>query len=56
MCLEMMIFEPDDENSGLMSIFKVDGRPFGMERSRFLSDQEYTAAKAYVLLNCEEIM
>jgi len=40
---------------GCLSIFTHPGRPSGKEKSRYLSDEEYNAARLYVLINCDEI-
>ncbi|XP_074555688.1 uncharacterized protein LOC141811568 [Curcuma longa] len=39
----------------LLSIFKFPGKPFGASNSRWLNQQEYHAARTYILLNCEEV-
>nr|GEX69802.1 hypothetical protein [Tanacetum cinerariifolium] len=40
---------------GTISIFKCSGRVCGQAKKRRLDDQEYDAARTYVLLNCDEI-
>ncbi|GJZ61736.1 hypothetical protein Tco_0617873 [Tanacetum coccineum] len=40
---------------GTISIFKCSGRLSGEAKKRRLNDQEYDAARTYVLLNCAEI-
>ena len=44
-----------DEIEGTLSIFKHLGQPYGLTKSKRLSDSEYEAARTYVLLNCEEV-
>nr|GFA40298.1 hypothetical protein [Tanacetum cinerariifolium] len=40
---------------GTISILKCSGRVSGQAKKRRLDDQEYDAARTYVLLNCDEI-
>ncbi|GKD66276.1 hypothetical protein Tco_1308384, partial [Tanacetum coccineum] len=40
---------------GTISVFMSSGRLSGQAKKRRLSDQEYDAARTYVLLNCVEI-
>ena len=40
---------------GSISVFKCSGRLSGQSKKRRLGDQEYDAARTYVLLNCAEI-
>ena len=37
------------------SIFNLSGRPSGACKRRYLNDDEYKAARLYVLLNCTEV-
>lgn len=39
-----------------LSIFRHPGRGFGVQRERWLLDDEHEAATIYVLLNCDEIL
>ncbi|KAK6123870.1 hypothetical protein DH2020_042384 [Rehmannia glutinosa] len=38
-----------------ISVFKHQGRAFGKEKTRYMTDNEYKAAHIYVLLNCSEV-
>ena len=44
-----------EPSEGNLSIFMSNGRSSGQGISRRLSDEEYVAARIYVLLNCVEI-
>ena len=44
-----------DEIEGTLLIFKHPGRPYGRSKSRRLPDNEYEAARTYVLWNCEDV-
>ena len=44
-----------EEHEGMLSIFKHVGRSFGKEQFRYLTPEEYHAARTYILLNCEEV-
>ena len=44
--------EEDDE---MLSIFKCVGRSLGKVNIRRLTDMEYSAARTYILLNCDEV-
>ena len=39
----------------MLSIFKFAGKPIGASVSRWLTQQEYHAARTYILLNCDEV-
>lgn len=43
------------EYEGCLSIFKFPGRPFGQAEKRFMTEEEYKAARSYILLNCPEV-
>ena len=45
----------EDEYEDKLSIFKHPGRAFGRAKKRCMTDEEYKAARSYVLLNCEEV-
>ena len=44
-----------EEHEGNLSIFKYHGQSFEKAQSRFLSEEEYKAARSYILLNCSEV-
>ncbi|WRX10358.1 protein of unknown function DUF4216 - like 1 [Theobroma cacao] len=47
----------DVDSLGHLSIFTHLGRAFGLlDKSRFLNEDEFCAAKLYVLMNCEEML
>jgi len=43
------------EYPGMLSIFKPSGKHLAPEKTRRLDNNEYHAARTYVLLNCEEV-
>lgn len=42
-------------NDRSLSVFKKEGRPYGGWKKHWLTDEEYNAARNYVLLNCKEV-
>jgi len=44
-----------DAPDGCLSIFLHPGRSSGVKEGRYLTDDEWDAARLYVLLNCEEV-
>ena len=53
----LIVVDRDDtqEHEGMLSIFKHADRAFGKEKFRYLTPDEYHAARSYILLNCEEV-
>ncbi|KAL6565556.1 hypothetical protein OROHE_004611 [Orobanche hederae] len=45
----------EDDREDIISLFRQSGRAFGKKKTRYLTDNEYNAARAYVLLNCDEV-
>ncbi|KAL6542379.1 hypothetical protein OROMI_023981 [Orobanche minor] len=45
----------EDDREDIISLFRQSGRAFGRKKTRYLTDKEYNAARAYVLLNCDEV-
>ncbi|KAL6550291.1 hypothetical protein OROMI_020779 [Orobanche minor] len=45
----------EDDREDIISLFRQYGRAFGKKKTRYLTDNEYNAARAYVLLNCDEV-
>ncbi|KAL6530395.1 hypothetical protein OROHE_014748 [Orobanche hederae] len=45
----------EDDREDIISLFKQSGRAFGKKKTSYLTDNEYNAARAYVLLNCDEV-
>ncbi|KAK6115444.1 hypothetical protein DH2020_007713 [Rehmannia glutinosa] len=44
-----------DDHEENISVFKHPGKAFGKEKMRFINDEEYKAARIYILLNCDEV-
>ncbi|CAA0817961.1 Unknown protein [Striga hermonthica] len=40
---------------GSLSVFKFQGRFLGRAKARYLTEDEYNAARSYILLNCVEV-
>ncbi|KAL6561202.1 hypothetical protein OROMI_016803 [Orobanche minor] len=45
----------EDDREDIISLFRQSGRAFGKKKTRYLTYNEYNAARAYVLLNCDEV-
>ncbi|KAL6575802.1 hypothetical protein OROHE_000783 [Orobanche hederae] len=45
----------EDDREDIISLFRQSGRAFRKKKTRYLTDNEYNAARAYVLLNCDEV-
>ncbi|KAL6572933.1 hypothetical protein OROHE_002409 [Orobanche hederae] len=45
----------EDDREDIISLFRQSSRAFGKKKTRYLTDNEYNAARAYVLLNCDEV-
>ncbi|KAK1369954.1 hypothetical protein POM88_036046 [Heracleum sosnowskyi] len=48
-------FVSDDDDKDAISLFRQSGRPLGIGKIRYLSDDELRSATLYVLLNCVEV-
>ena len=40
---------------GSLSIFTCPGRTLGKEKIKYLTEEDYSAAQMYILLNCPEV-
>ena len=48
-------YEVQEDDEDTLSIFRVSGRPMGVEKTKWLTDEEVKAAHYYVLSNCAEV-